>query len=240
LGDCPGTVIDYYGTESGESGDIYHSGLAGSNIILDGRGKVRMINTDGYCDYLAFVCTNGGSLYVESGYHEAAVSFNHTVLRASGNSTITFLAGKLVENLTPSGPSFARATTNGYAVVDFTGQLFMGLISNIIDWFNISGTTTGKMWIHGNQPWEGPTSSWPITNSTTNIPVQTMNWNRHNGDTRYSDVGTASAADTRQMLAPARAEYADRSPMTRRANQTDVFIEDLRFELSQQNLWVKP
>jgi hypothetical protein len=57
---------------------------------------------------------------------------------------------------------------------------------------------------------------------------------------RYSDIGTADANYTRQMLQQARAEYSDRSPMNRRAGQTDVLVEQVFMKLGQQNLWVTP
>jgi hypothetical protein len=42
------------------------------------------------------------------------------------------------------------------------------------------------------------------------------------------------------MLAQARAEYADRSPLGHRTGQTDVLMEHVVFELSQQQVWIKP
>jgi hypothetical protein len=67
-----------------------------------------------------------------------------------------------------------------------------------------------------------------------------MNWDEPVSTRRFSDVGTADANYTRQMLQQARAEYSDRSPMNRRAGQTDVLIEQVLMKLGQQNLWVTP
>ena len=69
-----------------------------------------------------------------------------------------------------------------------------------------------------------------------------MNYNYADasGSTRIPDIGTASAAFTRQMLSQARMEYTDRAPMQRRANQTDVLLEQVFFELGTKNLSVTP
>jgi hypothetical protein len=67
-----------------------------------------------------------------------------------------------------------------------------------------------------------------------------MNYNYNGSGSRYSNVLSASAAFTRQMLAQARAEYTDRAPMERRTNQTDVLLEQVYFELGSQNLSVTP
>jgi hypothetical protein len=112
----------------------------------------------------------------------------------------------------------------------------------VIDWFNLSGATTGLVWIEGANTFRNPVSPWPIINSTGDNPVQTMNYNftDASGSTRIPDIGTASAAFTRQMLSQARAEYSDRAPMMRRTNQTDVLLEQVFFQLGTQNLSVTP
>jgi hypothetical protein len=105
---------------------------------------------------------------------------------------------------------------------------------------NISGATTGNIWINSDTTARSPVSSWPIINSTSDTPIQTMNWDEPVVTQRYPDAGTANANYTRLMLQQARAEYSDRAPMTRRANQTDVLLEQVYMELGQQNLWVTP
>jgi hypothetical protein len=94
----------------------------------------------------------------------------------------------------------------------------------------------------GHERDRNPVSTWPIINSTGDTPVQTMNYQFQDccGTTRLSDIGTASASFTRQMLTQARAEYQDRAPMARRTNQTDVLIEQTFFTLGTQNLSVTP
>ena len=193
-----------------------------------------------------FVCTNGGSLYVETHYNEAGDTLTNKMLRVSGDSMVSLLSGKLVENVGSSGLNFSRATTNGFAVTNFTGNFFMGLQNDIIDWFDISGTTTGNMWISGSATFTNTFNHWPITNTTADTPVQTMNWNYDSntntsvGYTRYDDIGVASAAFTRQMLAQTRAEYSDTAPMQRRTNQTDILLEGVDLERGKPNVGVSP
>jgi len=251
LGDCPNTVIDYYGM-----GARYNnvSPANGANLLLEGRGEVRCISVDGgaaltgtgrTAPVVDIVCTNGGSLYVETYYHECADSLNEKIFRVSGPSRVTFLSATLRSNLDPTTwvQSFARATTNGFSVADFSGQLLMGLAGyGCMDYYNISGATTGSIWICGDTSSQFSGSAWPVINSTADVPVQTMNWNWFpTGSVRYTnDVGNASAGFVRQMLSQARSEYADRTPMARRPGQTDVLMEHAFLELGQQNLWVSP
>ena len=112
----------------------------------------------------------------------------------------------------------------------------------VIDWFNISGSTNGNIWIEGADAYRDPVSTWPIINSTGGSPLQTMNYQFQdiNGTTRLSDIGTVTAAFTRQMLTQARAEYTDRAPMSRRTNQTDVLLEQVFFVLGIKNIGVTP
>ena len=239
LGDCPNAVIDYRGIVS----DATSTPPAhGANAILDGRGKVRMIDVDSDNNTIGFICTNGGSLYVETSYNEASTNnFTNKTFRVSGNSTVTFLSGVQHENTRTNGVTdFSRATSNGFAVVNFSGNLMMGLVNGVIDWYNISGTSTGSVWITGDTTIDCPVNHWPIINSTTNIPVQTMNWNYNGGASTNNDIGSASAAFTRRMLTQARAEYSDLAPMARRADQTDVLLENVLLNLGGVNLSVQP
>ena len=213
----------------------------GGNIVLAGAGKLRFINSDVGGDFVASVATNGAQFYVENSYNEASDTTGNRLLKLSGNGTVTFLGSKMVENIGGSGEDFSRATSNGFALVNFTGQLaFLGI--HVIDWFNLSGSTTGLIWIEGGSVNRDPVSTWPIINSTGDTPVQTMNYQFQDccGTTRLSDIGTASAAFTRQMLTQARSEYQDRAPMARRTNQTDVLIEQVFFTLGTKNLSVTP
>jgi hypothetical protein len=66
------------------------------------------------------------------------------------------------------------------------------------------------------------------------------NYSDASGSTRIPDIGTVTAAFTRQMLSQARTEYTDRAPMERRANQTDVLLEQVFFERGTKNLSVTP
>jgi hypothetical protein len=143
-----------------------------------------------------------------------------------------------VENI--GSDDFSGATSNGFAVANLSGQLSFLNCGNMIDWFNITGGTTGLIWINGNTTFNSPVGTFPILNSTNDTPVQTMNYNYNGSGSRYSNVLSASAAFTRQMLAQARAEYTDRAPMERRTNQTDVLLEQVYFELGSQNLSVTP
>ena len=238
LGDCPNTVIDYRGIVS----DATSTPPAdGANAILDGRGKVRMIDVDSDNNTVGFICTNGGSLYVETSYNEGSTNnFTNKTFRVSGNSTVTFLSGVQHENTQTNITDFSRATSNGFAVVNFSGNLLMGLVNGVIDWYNISGTTTGKVWITGDTTIRCPVNHWPIINSTADVPVQTMDWNYNGGATNISDIGSASAAFTRQMLAQARAEYSDLAPMQRRLDQTDVLLENVLLNFGKVNLSVQP
>jgi hypothetical protein len=241
LGDCPNTVIDVAGLSYG--GGNFSGGPPankGNNIVLSGAGKVHYINTDGGGNAISFVCTNGGQLYVENSYNEASNTFSNKLLRLSGGGTITFIGSKMVENI-GSAEDFSRATSNGFALTNFTGQLSF-LCIQVIDWFNISGATTGLVWIEGAETFRCPVSTWPIINSTGDTPIQTMNYNYSDGtaSARVPDIGTASAAFTRQMLTQARSEYVDRAPMSRRTNQTDVLLEQVFFQLGIQNLGVTP
>jgi hypothetical protein len=241
LGNCSNTVIDIAGLTYGGGNDgAGDPSTNGSNIVLSGAGKVRYIDTDGGGNAISFVCTNGGQLYVETSYNEASNTFSNRILRASGGGTITFLSAKMVENI-GGAEDFSRATSNSFALVNFTGQLSF-FTTLVIDWFNVSGATTGLVWIEGANTFRNPVSSWPIINSTSDTPVQTMNYNYSDasGSTRISDIGTASAAFTRQMLSQARAEYSDRTPLMRRTNQTDVLLEQVFFQLGTQNLGVTP
>jgi hypothetical protein len=177
---------------------------------------------------------------VENSYNEASNTFSNRLLRLSGGGTVTFLGSKMVENI-GSAEDFSRATSNGFTLVNFTGQLSFFCIQ-VIDWFNLSGATTGLVWIEGASTFPNPVIPWPVINSTVDTPVQTMNYNFSDGSgsTRISDIGTASAVFTRQMLSQARAEYSDRAPMMRRTNQTDVLLEQVFFQLGTQNLSVTP
>ena len=240
LGNCPNTVIDIAGLSYGGGNTPSTPATTGGNVVLSGAGKVRLINADGGQDFVAFTCTNGGQLYVENSYHEAENSFVNRLLKLSGSGTVTFLGSKMVED-TGAAEDFSQCTSNGFALVNFTGQLtFMGI--QVVDWFNLSGSTTGLIWIEGDCAFRDPVSSWPVINSTGDTPVQTMNYQFQDspGTERLSDTGTASAAFTRQMLTQARAEYEDRTPMARRTNQTDVLIEQVFFSLGNQNLAITP
>lgn len=241
LGDCPNTLIDVAGlTYGGGNFGVGPPANNGCNVVLSGAGKVHYIDTDGGGNAISFVCTNGGQLYVENSYNEASNTLSNKVLRLSGGGTVTFLGSKMVENI-GSAEDFSHATDVGFNLVNFTGQLtFMGI--QVIDWFNISGSTTGPIWIQGANTFRDPVSPWPIFNTTGYTPIQTMNYNYSDstGTARISDNGTASAAFTRQMLTQARSEYVDRAPMSRRANQTDVLLEQVFFSLGTQNLSVTP
>jgi hypothetical protein len=235
LGDCPNTVVDFSGLSYGATAAAPASG---ANIILGGRGKVRFIQSDGGNNTVGYICTNGGQLYVETSYNEAADTHGQTLFLVGGSGTMTFLNTKLVENI--GNDDFSRATSNGFAVANLTGQLSFLNCGNMIDWFNITGGTTGLIWINGNTTFNSPVSTFPILNSTNDTPVQTMNYNYNGSGSRYSNVLSATAAFTRQMLAQARAEYTDRAPMERRTNQTDVLLEQVFIELGTQNLSVTP
>ena len=241
LGNCPNTLVDIYGLGFGSgntSGTAPSTG--GDNVVLSGAGKLRLINSDSGGNAVGYTCTNGGQVYVENSYNEACNTYSNRLLRLSGGGTMTFLGSKMVENI-GSAEDFSRATSDGFDVANFTGQLsILGI--QVIDWFNISGSTTGSIWIQGANTFRNPVSTWPIINATGNLPVQTMNYNYADasGSTRIPDIGTASAAFTRQMLSQARAEYTDRAPMQRRANQTDVLLEQVFFELGTKNLSVTP
>jgi hypothetical protein len=240
LGNCSNTVIDIAGLSYGGGNFGAPPATNGNNVVLSGAGKVRYINTDGGGNAISFVSTNGGQLYVENSYNEASNTFSNRLLRLSGGGTVTFLGSKMVENI-GSAEDFSRATSNGFTLVNFTGQLSFFCIQ-VIDWFNLSGATTGLVWIEGASTFPNPVIPWPVINSTVDTPVQTMNYNFSDGSgsTRISDIGTASAVFTRQMLSQARAEYSDRAPMMRRTNQTDVLLEQVFFQLGTQNLSVTP
>jgi hypothetical protein len=239
LGDCPNTVIDYCSRGASNTGVAPANGSA---VILDGRGKVKLMNVEGGMDTTSYICTNGGQLYVENSYREAEETFGQTILLVSGASTVSFVSGKYIANLDTGGAvNFNRATGNGFAVANFSGKLFFGLCSGIIDWFKVTGPAAGDVWIYGNTSILSPSlPNWPVSNSSPKMPIQTMNWDRSATLTRCTDAGAATAFYTRQMLAQARAEYTDLAPMTRRDGQTDVLIEHVFFDLAQQNLWVKP
>jgi hypothetical protein len=239
MGDCPNSVVDFSGLSYGATATPPFSG--GSNIILAGRGKARFIQSDGGNNTVGFVCNNGGQLYVETSYNEAANTTGQKLFQVGGGSIVSFLNTKLVENI--GNDDFSRATGSGFGVANLTGQLSFLNCGNMIDWFNISGASTGPIWIDGNTTFNSPVGSFPIMNGTGDIPIQTMNYNYSTsggGATRYGDSGSASAAFTRQMLAQARAEYTDRAPMARRDNQTDVLLEQVFFELGNKNLSVTP
>jgi hypothetical protein len=237
LGDCPNTVIEYFGQGIGEA---TVAPANGSNIIMDGRGTVKLMDVDCDSGTIGYVCTNGGSLYLETHYGEAADTYGNRIMEVGGNSTVTFLCGKAVANIGSLGETYDRATSNGYQVVDFTGTFMLADVGEVIDWMNISGATTGNIWINSDTTAQSPVSTWPIINSTSDTPIQTMNWDEPVVTQRYPDVGTVSDNYTRQMLQQARAMYSDRSPMNRRPNQTDVLVEQVFMKLGQQNLWVTP
>jgi hypothetical protein len=241
LGNCPNTIIDVAGLSFG-GGNYSDSPPAnyGRNVVLEGEGKVHYINTDGGCNAVSFTCTNGGQLYVENSYNEACNTVSNRVLSVAGNGTITFLGSKMVENI-GSPADFSRATGNGFNVANFGGQLnLMGIL--VIDYLNLNGATAGPVWVEGASTFRDPVSGWPINNSTGDTPTQTMNYNftDASGTTRLSDIGAPSAAFTRQTLTQARSEYENRTPMSRRANQTDVLLEQVFFSLGTQNLSVTP
>jgi hypothetical protein len=235
LGDCPNTVVDISGLSYGATATTPASG---TNIVLGGRGKVRFIQSDSGIDKISYVCTNGGQLYVETSYNEAAGTTGDAIFLVGGGGTITFLDTKLVENI--GSDDFSGATSNGFAVANLTGQLAFMNCGNMIDWFNITGGTTGLIWINGNTTFNSPVGTFPILNANNDTPVQTMNYNYNGSGSRYADVLSASASFTRQMISQARAEYTDHAPMMRRMNQTDVLLEQVFFELGNQNLSVTP
>ena len=243
MGNCSNTLVDVYGLGFGGGNEgAGPPATNGDNVVLSGAGKLRYINADGGGNAISYVSTNGGQLYVENSYNEASNTFSNRLLRLSGGGTVTFLGSKMVENI-GSAEDFSRATSNGFALVSFTGQLsFMGI--QVIDWFNITNGTTGLIWIEGSTTWDSPVSTWPVINSTGDTPVQTMSYNFADsggpGATRITEIGIASAAFTRQMLSQARTEYSDRTPMMRRTNQTDVLLEQVFFQLGTQNLTVTP
>ncbi len=240
LGDCPNAIIDVAGNAYG-GGNSGSGPTAGRNVVLSGHGKVHYIDADGGGNATSFVSSGGGQLYVENSYNEASDTTGNKLLSLSGSGTVTFLGSKMVENIGSSGENFSRATGSGFSLANFTGQFSMIGI-HVIDYLNLSGSTTGPVWVEGGSVNRDPVSAWPINNSTSDTPIQTMNYQFQDasGTTRLPDAGTASAAFTRQMLTQARAEYADRTPMSRRTNQTDVLLEQVFFSLGTQNLGVTP
>ena len=238
LGDCPGTVVDIAGNIICQTSVSPAS--TGINVLLEGRGKVREIDTDNGVNWLSLMCTNGGQFYGEAIYNEAGNnSFHNRILQVSGNGTITYLNCVLHENI-GANEDFSRATSNGFSVVNFSGTFLLGLDDYIIDWYNVSGSTSGSLMVDGCLTFRSPVGNWPLLNSTSNTVVQTKNWDWNNGNSRYSDSGSASAAFTRQMYAQARAEYSDRAPMARRDGLTDVLLEKVYIQQGQNNFWVQP
>jgi Pectate lyase superfamily protein len=238
LGDCPGTVVDIAGNVICQTSVSPAS--TGINVLLEGRGKVRMIDTDNGVNRISLVCTNGGQFYGESIYNEAGDSFGNRILQVSGNGTVTYMASVLHENIGSNGDTFERATSNAFSVVNFSGTFLLGLTSYINDWYKVSGSTSGSLMVDGCLTFVSPVGNWPVLNSTGATIVQTKNWNWNNGESRYPDSGSASAAFTRQMYAQARAEYSDRTPMIRRDGLTDVLLEKVYIQGGQNNLWVQP
>ncbi len=241
LGNCPNTVLDVSGLAYGGGVTPGTPAVNGNNLVLSGAGKLRFIDADDGNDFLADICTNGGQLYSENSYHEAGGGTGCKLALISGNGTVTFLGSKMVENIGSAGESFVNATGSGFSLANFTG-LFSMIGIHVIDYLNLSGNTAGSVWVEGSSVNRPPSSNFPINNSTSDTPVQTMNYQFQDccGTTRLSDIGTASAAFTRQMLSQARAEYTDLTPMSRRANQTDVLLDHVFFTLGNQNLSVTP
>jgi len=232
LGECPNTTVDVAGNL------IYDT--TGVNVLLEGHGKVRMIDTDNGVNVLSLMCTNGGQFYGEAIYNEAGNTTGNRILQLSGNGTVTYLASVLHENIGASGANFSRATSNAFSVVNFNGAFLLGLANYIIDWYRVGGSTSGSMLVDGCCTFLSPGNNWPVLNSTSDAVIQTHNWNWNNGNTRFSDSGSPSAAFTRQMYAQARAEYSDRNPMARRSGLTDVLLEKVYLQQMQNGLWVKP
>jgi len=244
LGNCPNTIVDIMGLVYNYTYDPNNGYTTATNLVLAGGGKLRFIQTDSSVNNLGLVCLNGGQAYIETSYNEANAAggtFSNNIFHVGGNGTITYLNTKLVENDPPN--TFALATKSGFAVSGLSGQLSFLNCGEFHDWFNISGTITGNIWLDGNTVWNDPQSTFAIYNSTSYTPIQNMNYNYSTtgaGGSRLTDVGTISNALTLQMLSQALTEYCDRYPMGRRTNQTDVLLDNVYLETGTKNISVNP
>ena len=241
--DCPGLTVDWRGNNEENS-------TGGNGLWLEGRGTIRFIGTESGASRIDAVVTNGGTLYIEMSYNEdnyqPTMGFRN--LLTASNSTVMYLCGVQHEQSGTNGldgfwPN--GGTTNAFGITNFSGNCTLSLVKGVSDWMRISGAQSGNVWVEGCTTKNSPTLGglWPITNLTSFLPVQTMNWDYNTTSqlfSNYADIGTATVSYTRTMFAPSRSTYSDLGPMTRRTNQTDVLIEDTILEDSLINLQVKP
>jgi hypothetical protein len=104
-----------------------------------------------------------------------------------------------------SGGGGNNLTGNSFSVVNWNGQLTFGLIGAVADTLKASGAGSGSVWLTASSGLWLP--NW-YTNAAVGVNfTATQDWNYQGAANRISDVGSASAAFTRQMLTKARQEF---------------------------------
>jgi hypothetical protein len=228
IGDCPNASVEQQSVSC-----QYSTTPTANNVVLEGRGKMRWFCTDTGDIPNNFVCTNGGSLYVETQWQEADGS-GHVGAKLSGNSAASFVSTKFAINST-------QTSTNGIRVADFSGKFLFALSGNLTDWLKCSGSGNGNVWALGGNSLSSLGQPY-LTNASTSITlIESMNqWQSSTGTLKLPDKGTANPAWVRSLTAQARSEYPTFLPYPRLAGQTDVLLNRVFVSQGQVNVWVKP
>ena len=196
IDDCPNLTVEMDGDGHGNT---MSGGTSGVSIEQTGRGKFRLFCADSGSNWRTYKSENGGEMYVEtSWYEDHTADINYASI--AGGGTVTFLSGKMA-----SGGGGNNQNGNSFAVANWNGQFTFGLIGAVTDTLKVSGSGSGSVWLTDSSGLWMPT--WYVNSASGVNFVATQDWNYQGASTRLSDVGTASAAFTRQMLSKARQEF---------------------------------
>ena len=195
MDDCPNLVVEMDGDGHGNT---QVSGSTGVSIEQTGRGKFQLFCADSGSNWRTYRSETNGEMYIEtSWYEDHSPDVNFASIAGAG--TVTFLSGKMA-----SGGSGADLTMNSFQVKNWNGQFTLALMG-MTDALKITGSGSGSVWLTGGTG--NQLTNW-FNNASSGLTFEaTQNGNYASGANQIPDVGTASAAFTRQMLAKARTEF---------------------------------
>jgi hypothetical protein len=196
MDDCPNLLVEMDGDGHGQT---MSGGTSGVSVEQTGRGRFRLFCADSGSNWRTYRSETNGEMYIEtSWYEDHTPDINYASI--AGGGTVTFLSGKMA-----SGGGGNNLTGNSFSVVNWNGQLTFGLIGAVADTLKASGAGSGSVWLTASSGLWLP--NW-YTNAAVGVNfTATQDWNYQGAANRISDVGSASAAFTRQMLTKARQEF---------------------------------
>ena len=196
IDDCPNLVVEMDGDGHGNT---MTGGSSGVSVEQSGRGKFRLFCADSGSNWRTYKSVNGGEMYIEtSWYEDHSADINYASF--SGGGTVTFLSGKMAAGGGGNSPS-----SDAFDVANWNGQLTFALVGAVTDMLKVSGSGSGSIWLTSSS---GLTLANWYTNVASGVSfTATQNWTYQSGANRLTDVGTATAAFTRQMLTKSRQEF---------------------------------